>query len=92
MYLNGVITLYPPAFEAGVVSYWRIDPEAPGRVGVSGIAVNRIEDAVLNFGHEAAHSRGIDMDRGLIAHPNADAAGGDAVRAFRARFCGGKPC
>jgi len=91
-YLDGVIKLYRPAFEDGLVEYWRPDSSLEGGVGVVAIRVNRTENAVFNFGHEAAHSRGIDLHPGLQAHPNADAAGLDALRAFRAKFCGGERC
>lgn len=53
-----------------------------------------LERAVQTFGHEAAHTRGIDVNPGNAGgfHPRAEAAGLFGLRRFRANYCGGSPC
>ena len=89
-YLNGVISLYIPAFEAGFITTFTRD--ADGNAVITGRRVRRVGAAVQTFGHEAAHARGIDLVPGLSYHPNAEAAGNQALQNFRNLYCGGKRC
>jgi RHS repeat-associated protein len=75
---RNAIELFKPAFEAGFHSF-ALSPER-----ILGANLSRAAIAVQSLGHEAAHSMGVDMVRGLApTHYGAENAGLEAMRAFR---------
>ena len=75
------IELFKPAFEAGEHSF------ALSQSDVRGAVLSREAIAVQSFGHEAAHSMGIDMIRNMApTHYNAERIGLDAMRRFRNKY------
>ncbi len=75
------IELFKPAFEAGEHSF------ALSQSDVRGAVLSREAIAVQSFGHEAAHSMGIDMIRDMApTHYNAERIGLDAMRHFRNKY------
>jgi len=91
-YLNGVIRLFTPAFERGYLTTYTDDADGNPVVRSSRYKLKGIEIAVHTLGHEAAHSRGIDLVPGLTYHPNAEAAGDRALQNLRSIYCGGRRC
>lgn len=94
-YLDGTIKLYKPAFEPGLTSSSpendvALGPSANPQVGAQ--RLTPVENAVTTYGHEAAHSRGIDRLPPNVPHPAAEAAGLRALDRFRVLYCGGKAC
>ena len=74
-----VIVLYKSAFDSGSKSLF-----LPGRRLISIRNVSRQQAAVLAFGHEAAHSMGVDLTRGAAAlHPHAESKGYEAYKKFK---------
>jgi hypothetical protein len=81
---DGYITLYKSAFESSFtyVTESNID-------GVQNIRFNNITNAgpmgkaIFTFGHEAAHSMGVDLINGDVYHTNGEAAGRRAYNRFK---------
>lgn len=91
-YAGGVIRLFRPAFESGYLTTYTEDENGNPVITQSRFKLKGIEIAVHTLGHEAAHSRGIDLAPGLSYHPNAEAAGNGALRNLRDTYCGGRRC
>ena len=80
------LRLFAGAFEGGAASIYRDIQISLGQIrGANELTVNytSMERLVHTFGHELAHSRGIDIGGMSRIHPNAERAGLEAVRNFR---------
>ena len=83
---NGELRLFAGAFVGGSSVIYRGIQTSQGFVsGANGLTVNytSMEQLVHTFGHELAHSRGIDVGGRSLIHPNAERAGLAAVGRFR---------
>lgn len=83
---NGEIRLFAGAFIGGSSVIYRGIQTSQGFVsGANGLTVNytSMEQLVHTFGHELAHSHGVDAGGRSLIHPNAERAGLAAVERFR---------
>src|SRR5690606_21250834 len=75
------LTIYRPGVEPGFRTIMRRQGAGASIVATP---VSALENAVITFGHEAAHARGIDLLLPSTApHPAAEAAGISAWREYR---------
>ena len=84
-YLNGKIRLFNHAFEA---RHRTLTLNGDAGIKFLNVNVSRVENAVLNYGHEAAHSVGIDSYGGVARsyHLNAELRGYEALQRFRGMY------
>jgi hypothetical protein len=79
------IYLFRAAVESAPFHTYQQELVMDGLTGVSytHVPLTAYESAVWVIGHEAAHTRGVDLIPGRAHHPNAEAAGYDAVMRYR---------